>query len=86
MFLAVANSKGQPGGEWEESVIYKWSSRKLMFLPYQTIETHSALDWEAFNIQEQHFLAVANHRRGKVSPPPLPPLANHRTGHVKTQN
>ncbi|XP_070979128.1 thrombospondin-type laminin G domain and EAR repeat-containing protein [Oncorhynchus clarkii lewisi] len=64
MFLAVANSKGQPGGEWEESVIYKWSSRKLMFLPYQTIETHSALDWEAFSIQEQHFLAVANHRRG----------------------
>ncbi|CAB1346874.1 unnamed protein product [Coregonus sp. 'balchen'] len=64
MFLAVANSKGQPGGEWEESVIYKWSSRKLMFLRYQTIETHSALDWEAFSIQEEHFLAVANHRRG----------------------
>ncbi|KAL0985671.1 hypothetical protein UPYG_G00160290 [Umbra pygmaea] len=64
MFLAVANFKGQPGKEWEESVIYRWSDRKLKFLPYQTLVTHCAQDWEAFTIQEEHFLALANHRQG----------------------
>uniref|UniRef100_A0AAY5KSY0 Thrombospondin-type laminin G domain and EAR repeat-containing protein n=1 Tax=Esox lucius TaxID=8010 RepID=A0AAY5KSY0_ESOLU len=64
MFLAVANFKGQPGREREESMIYRWNSRKLKFLLYQTLETHCAQDWEAFTIQEEHFLVVANHRQG----------------------
>uniref|UniRef100_A0A672KCD3 Thrombospondin type laminin G domain and EAR repeats n=1 Tax=Sinocyclocheilus grahami TaxID=75366 RepID=A0A672KCD3_SINGR len=51
-------------GDQEQSVIYKWSSRKLKFIHYQTLNTHSARDWEAFNIQDETFLAVANHRQG----------------------
>lgn len=47
-------------------MIYKWSSRKLKFIRYQTLNTHSARDWEAFNIQDETFLAVANHRQGNV--------------------
>ncbi|KAJ8405352.1 hypothetical protein AAFF_G00318250 [Aldrovandia affinis] len=65
MFLAVANSRGKAQDTQELSVIYKWSQRKLKFLPYQTLETHSARDWEAFNIQGDVFLAVANHRQGE---------------------
>ncbi|XP_062311724.1 thrombospondin-type laminin G domain and EAR repeat-containing protein-like [Osmerus eperlanus] len=65
MFLAVANSMGRTEGEQELSIIYKWSPRKLKFLRHQTLETHSALDWEAFSINNQSFLVVANHRRGE---------------------
>lgn len=57
----VANSKE---AEPELSVIYRWSRRQRRFLRYQTLETHSALDWEAFVIHNQSFLAVANHRQG----------------------
>ncbi|KAG7466965.1 hypothetical protein MATL_G00148250 [Megalops atlanticus] len=64
IFLAVANSRGAREGARELSVIYKWSERKLKFLRYQTLETHSARDWEAFHIQGEAFLAVANHRQG----------------------
>ncbi|KAJ8255330.1 hypothetical protein GJAV_G00203650 [Gymnothorax javanicus] len=63
MFLAVANSGGKD--EQELSVIYKWSPKKQKFLPYQTLETYSARDWEAFTIQGEAFLAVANHRQGE---------------------
>ncbi|XP_064165813.1 thrombospondin-type laminin G domain and EAR repeat-containing protein [Anguilla rostrata] len=63
-FLVVANSRGKRAGDRELSVIYKWSPRKLRFLQYQSLETHSARDWEAFHIQGEHFLAVANHRQG----------------------
>ena len=66
MFLAVANSMGRTEGGQELSIIYKWSPRKLKFLRHQTLETHSALDWEAFSINNQSFLVVANHRRGIV--------------------
>ncbi|KAJ8282349.1 hypothetical protein COCON_G00048680 [Conger conger] len=65
MFLAVANSRGKDQEAQELSVIYKWSPRKKKFLPYQTLETHSARDWEAFTIQGEAFLAVANHRQGE---------------------
>ncbi|KAJ8349868.1 hypothetical protein SKAU_G00249980 [Synaphobranchus kaupii] len=64
MFLVVANSRGKKDGDQEFSVIYKWSPRKLKFLHYQSLETHSARDWEAFHIQGDDFLAVANHRQG----------------------
>ncbi|XP_030643409.1 thrombospondin-type laminin G domain and EAR repeat-containing protein [Chanos chanos] len=62
-FLVVANSRSKREGKQELSVIYKWSPRQQKFLPYQTIHTHSARDWEAFHIQGDTFLAVANHRR-----------------------
>uniref|UniRef100_A0A8C1YF50 Thrombospondin type laminin G domain and EAR repeats n=1 Tax=Cyprinus carpio TaxID=7962 RepID=A0A8C1YF50_CYPCA len=65
-FLVVANCRGKGAGDQEQSVIYKWSSRKLKFIRYQTLNTHSARDWEAFNIQDETFLAVANHRQGNV--------------------
>ncbi|KAL4635824.1 thrombospondin-type laminin G domain and EAR repeat-containing protein-like [Arapaima gigas] len=64
MFLAVANSGGKGNGAQEHSVIYKWSPQKLRFLRYQMLETHCARDWEAFHIQDETFLAVANHRQG----------------------
>ncbi|XP_064236291.1 thrombospondin-type laminin G domain and EAR repeat-containing protein [Aotus nancymaae] len=63
IFLAVANFEPDEKGQ-EFSVIYKWSHRKLKFTPYQSIATHSARDWEAFEVDGEHFLAVANHREG----------------------
>ncbi|XP_052456539.1 thrombospondin-type laminin G domain and EAR repeat-containing protein-like [Carassius gibelio] len=62
MFLAVSNSVGPVDGERELSVIYRWSNKRLKFVCYQTLETHSARDWEAFHINNEAFLAVANHR------------------------
>ncbi|XP_030431667.1 thrombospondin-type laminin G domain and EAR repeat-containing protein [Gopherus evgoodei] len=63
IFLAVANfEKNQRGQQF--SVIYKWSYRTEKFFPYQRIATHSARDWEAFDIDGEAFLAVANHREG----------------------
>ncbi|XP_073702464.1 thrombospondin-type laminin G domain and EAR repeat-containing protein [Garra rufa] len=66
-FLVVANCRSKDAGDQEQSVIYKWSSRKLKFIRYQTLNTHSARDWEAFNIQDETFLAVANHRQGEIN-------------------
>uniref|UniRef100_A0A8C9KFZ2 Thrombospondin type laminin G domain and EAR repeats n=1 Tax=Panthera tigris altaica TaxID=74533 RepID=A0A8C9KFZ2_PANTA len=63
IFLAVANFEPNEKGQ-EFSVIYKWSQRKLRFTPYQRVPTHSARDWEAFEMAGEHFLAVANHREG----------------------
>ncbi|KAM5281708.1 thrombospondin-type laminin G domain and EAR repeat-containing protein [Ctenodactylus gundi] len=63
IFLAVANFGPDEKGQ-EFSVIYKWSHRKRKFTPYQRIATHSARDWEAFRVEGEHFLAVANHREG----------------------
>lgn len=62
MFLAVANSRE---AELQLSVIYRWQRRRRRFVQHQTLQTHSAVDWEAFSIQQQHFLVVANHRRGE---------------------
>lgn len=64
VFLAVANFEPNEKGQ-EFSVIYKWSQRKLRFTPYQRVPTHSARDWEAFEVAGEHFLAVANHREGR---------------------
>ncbi|XDA71564.1 hypothetical protein R6Z07F_001917 [Ovis aries] len=63
VFLAVANFEPNEKGQ-EFSVIYKWSQRRLRFTPYQRVPTHSARDWEAFEVAGEHFLAVANHREG----------------------
>ncbi|KAG8505757.1 Thrombospondin-type laminin G domain and EAR repeat-containing protein, partial [Galemys pyrenaicus] len=63
VFLAVANLEPDEQGR-EFSVIYKWRPRRLRFTPYQRVATHSARDWEAFQVAGEHFLAVANHRAG----------------------
>lgn len=63
IFLAVANFEQNEKGQ-EFSVIYKWNYRKEKFVVYQRILTHSARDWEAFVIDGEAFLAVANHRKG----------------------
>lgn len=67
VFLAVANFHANEKGQ-EFSVIYKWSQRRLRFAPYQRVPTHSARDWEAFEVAGEHFLAVANHREGRARP------------------
>uniref|UniRef100_A0A672T0Z0 Thrombospondin-type laminin G domain and EAR repeat-containing protein-like n=1 Tax=Sinocyclocheilus grahami TaxID=75366 RepID=A0A672T0Z0_SINGR len=54
MFLAVSNSVGPADGERELSVIYRWSNKRLKFVRYQTLETHSARDWEAFHINNEN--------------------------------
>ena len=64
IFLAVANFDPNEKGQ-EFSVIYKWSQRKLRFTPYQRVATHSARDWEAFEVSGEYFLVVANHREGR---------------------
>ncbi|XP_076858244.1 thrombospondin-type laminin G domain and EAR repeat-containing protein [Brachyhypopomus gauderio] len=66
-FLVVANSRAPGSGKQELSVLYKWSDRKLRFVVHQTLQTHSARDWEAFHIQHDTFLAVANHRQGEMN-------------------
>uniref|UniRef100_A0A8C6RXH5 Thrombospondin type laminin G domain and EAR repeats n=1 Tax=Nannospalax galili TaxID=1026970 RepID=A0A8C6RXH5_NANGA len=65
IFLAVANFGPNERGQ-EFSVIYKWNPRKLKFTLYQRIATHSARDWEAFVVDGEHFLVVANHREGRT--------------------
>ncbi|XP_040055648.2 thrombospondin-type laminin G domain and EAR repeat-containing protein isoform X1 [Gasterosteus aculeatus] len=68
IFLVVSNSVGGPDkrkrSETDTSVIYKWSKRRKRFVRFQTLQTHCARDWEAFNIDQQTYLAVANHRQG----------------------
>ncbi|XP_070776006.1 thrombospondin-type laminin G domain and EAR repeat-containing protein-like [Enoplosus armatus] len=70
IFLVVSNSGGGPDTRFQKesgmdfSVIYKWSKRRKQFVRFQTLQTHCARDWEAFNIDRQTYLAVANHRQG----------------------
>uniref|UniRef100_M3ZZ42 Thrombospondin type laminin G domain and EAR repeats n=1 Tax=Xiphophorus maculatus TaxID=8083 RepID=M3ZZ42_XIPMA len=61
LFMAAANRDSRP--EPELSTIYRWNRRQKRFLRYQTLETHSARDWEAFQIHNNSFLVVANHMR-----------------------
>ncbi|XP_047467399.1 thrombospondin-type laminin G domain and EAR repeat-containing protein-like [Mugil cephalus] len=69
-FLVVSNSGEEPGKrlskekERDFSVIYKWSKKRKRFVRFQTVQTHCARDWEAFDINQQTYLAVANHRQG----------------------
>ncbi|KAM9340940.1 thrombospondin-type laminin G domain and EAR repeat-containing protein-like [Symphorus nematophorus] len=70
MFLVVSNSGGGPNrhlnkqSEMDYSVIYKWNKKRKRFVRFQTLQTHCARDWEAFDINQQTYLAVANHRQG----------------------
>ncbi|XP_030614601.1 thrombospondin-type laminin G domain and EAR repeat-containing protein [Archocentrus centrarchus] len=65
VFLVVAANFREAGTEL--SVIYRWHRRRRRFVRYQTLETHTALDFEAFHIHNQSFLVVANHRRARDS-------------------
>ncbi|KAM6972891.1 thrombospondin-type laminin G domain and EAR repeat-containing protein-like [Aplochiton taeniatus] len=68
LFLVVSNSgrgmEGEKEGEAKRSMIYKWSKKRKMFEWFQTLQTHCARDWEAFHIDGQAYLVVANHRQG----------------------
>uniref|UniRef100_A0A671TUE0 Thrombospondin type laminin G domain and EAR repeats n=1 Tax=Sparus aurata TaxID=8175 RepID=A0A671TUE0_SPAAU len=68
IYLVVSNSGGgsdkQRESQMDFSVIYKWSKKRKLFVQFQTLQTHCARDWEAFNINQQAYLAVANHRKG----------------------
>uniref|UniRef100_A0A8D3D6F5 Thrombospondin-like N-terminal domain-containing protein n=1 Tax=Scophthalmus maximus TaxID=52904 RepID=A0A8D3D6F5_SCOMX len=70
IFLVVSNSGGGPynglnkESETEFSVIYKWSKKSKQFVRFQSLQTYCARDWEAFTINQQVYLAVANHRQG----------------------
>lgn len=63
--MVVANFEKNEQNQ-EYSVIYRWSRRKMQFMMYQRLATHSARDWEAFQINGETFLAVANHREGML--------------------
>ncbi|XP_038129273.1 thrombospondin-type laminin G domain and EAR repeat-containing protein-like [Cyprinodon tularosa] len=69
-YLVVSNSGTEKNkslekeSESDSSVIYKWSRRRKQFVKFQTLQTYCARDWEAFNINDQTYLAVANHRKG----------------------
>ncbi|XP_034063282.1 thrombospondin-type laminin G domain and EAR repeat-containing protein-like [Gymnodraco acuticeps] len=71
VYLVVSNSGGGPDKrkqtENDFSVIYKWSKRRKLFVRFQTLQTHCARDWEAFQINKQTYLAVANHRQGDTN-------------------
>ncbi|KAJ8320690.1 hypothetical protein KUTeg_002277 [Tegillarca granosa] len=62
-FLAVANYGRNPVKQ-SNSTIYKWHKRKRKFKKYQTIPTWTARDIEHFEMQGNHYLAVANHAQG----------------------
>uniref|UniRef100_A0A3B4GEG3 Thrombospondin-type laminin G domain and EAR repeat-containing protein-like n=1 Tax=Pundamilia nyererei TaxID=303518 RepID=A0A3B4GEG3_9CICH len=68
-YLVVSNSGGDrrfnKDSQADFSVIYKWSKRRKRFVQFQTLQTHCARDWEAFNIDGHTYLAVANHRQDK---------------------
>lgn len=62
----VSNSGGEQEKLMDFSVIYKWSRKRKQFVQIQTLQTYCARDWEAFKIDRQTYLAVANHRKGKT--------------------
>ncbi|XP_024910554.1 thrombospondin-type laminin G domain and EAR repeat-containing protein-like [Cynoglossus semilaevis] len=68
VFLVVSNSGGGTYNRFESqmefSVIYKWSKKRKQFVRFQSLQTFCARDWEAFTINRQNYLAVANHRLG----------------------
>ncbi|MBT9548545.1 MAG: S8 family serine peptidase [Candidatus Sericytochromatia bacterium] len=58
-FLALASYAAYYGGNANTtSHIFKWNGAH--FVNFQAIPTVNAYDWEAFSIDNQHYLAVAN--------------------------
>ncbi|XP_078620762.1 thrombospondin-type laminin G domain and EAR repeat-containing protein-like [Branchiostoma floridae x Branchiostoma japonicum] len=62
-FLAVANYGGTSGTE-TNSRVYRWQPKLKRFALHQEMITFNARDWEAFEIDGEHYLVVANHARG----------------------
>ena len=62
-FLAVANY-GNGSQELTNSTIFKWHRHRKKFREYQWLPTYTARDMEHFEINDDHFLAVANHAKG----------------------
>ena len=63
-FLAVAN-QGPRRDRPSKSVIYRWSKKRKRFGVFQELVTWTSRDVEYFQIENQHYLAVANHVQGK---------------------
>ncbi|BFZ21725.1 hypothetical protein BsWGS_24764 [Bradybaena similaris] len=62
-FLAVANYGIHPS-ILSNSTIFKWNKVRKKFHKYQDIVTFTARDVEAFEIDGDHYLAIANHAEG----------------------
>jgi hypothetical protein len=60
-YLAVANHRNSATFS-QNSQILRFDSATNTFLPFQSIPTQGAFDWEFFNIAGHSYLAVANHR------------------------
>ena len=66
IFLAVANY-GNGSQELTNSTIFKWHRHRKKFREYQWLPTYTARDMEHFEINDDHFLAVADHAKGNCS-------------------
>ncbi|ESP00777.1 hypothetical protein LOTGIDRAFT_140648 [Lottia gigantea] len=62
-FLAVANY-GTSNSNSTYSTIFRWHRRRKKFKKHQKILTWTARDFEYFQIDGEHYLAVANHAKG----------------------
>lgn len=63
-YLAVANY-GNDTSKLTNSTIFKWHRHRKKFREFQTIGTYTARDMEFFSIEDEHYLAVANHAIGR---------------------
>ncbi len=59
-YLVVANYKEAEEDYLQNSEIFKWNGTE--FESFQAIETKGAVDWEYFEIENDHFLAVAEYK------------------------
>ncbi|CAL1548568.1 unnamed protein product, partial [Lymnaea stagnalis] len=46
------------------STIFKWNKKSCKFVVYQNIQTYTARDIEAIEINGDYYLAIANHAQG----------------------
>ena len=62
-YLVVANYQE---GTTQDSIIYKFDklANTSPFKVFQTISTSGASDWKYFSIGSDHFLVVANSKKG----------------------
>jgi len=70
-FLVVANAYNYGPQNFQNketfrtnSSLYKLDIEKRAFLKYQTFVTNSAIDWEHFTIEDDHYLVVSNAQNG----------------------
>ncbi|KAL4217207.1 hypothetical protein ACF0H5_023659 [Mactra antiquata] len=62
-YLAVANY-GNDTSKQTNSTIFKWHRHRKKFREFQMIGTYTARDMEFFIIDDEHYLAIANHAIG----------------------